>query len=237
MEINRPKIRRAGMPYKEITDRAPNHVWSRTMWGWGVSQTVTHTVYLQDDLRISSNFWPVVEAMVRAVPNRIISLISNHPLSDRALAAGHTWFRMCETLGTGYIVPTVLMSAYLDWRDRLPGSQLSSLCEDFVLSRWEAETGRRSWCPIPTVIQTMDTIQTTNPSVSYPFRRSYITWEHPAVADKPLTSIDYWTPKTLPPDYGPTVGNDSRLPRGPFANAEILDAHHHIEQAEKRARA
>lgn len=220
------------VPYREITDRAPNHVWSRIMWGWGAAQPVSHTVYLQDDLRLSPDFWRVVEAMVRAVPNRILGLISNHPLSDHALAQGHTWFRMCETLGSGYVVPTPLMGAFLDWRDRLPVAQVASLCEDYVLSRWQYETGRRSWCPVPTVIQTRDAITTTNPSVNYWFRRSYITWDHPAVAGKPITDVGYWTPRSLPPDFGPTVGNDTRMARGPFANDDILAAHYRIERSE-----
>lgn len=228
MERVRPTIARPGTPYCEITDRAPNHVWSRKMWGWGASQATTHTVYLQDDLRIHDQFWPVVEAMVRAVPNRVISLISNHPLSDRALAEGHAWFRMSETLGSGYIVPTVLMGAFLEWRDHNPAHVVADTCEDFLLTRWEAATGRRSWCPIPTVIQTIDDIATTNPKISYPFRRSYITWDDPRVAGRPITDVAFWTPQQPPPDFGPSVGNDSRLPRGPFANQDILDAHYRL---------
>jgi len=166
--------------------------------------------------------------MVRAVPNRIISLISNHPMSDRSLAEGHAWFRQCETLGSGYIVPTVLMGAFLAWADRLSQAEAASLCEDYTLSRWQYETGRRSWCPIPTIIQTIDDVVTTNPAISYPFRRSYITWEDPRVVAKPLTSPSYWTARILPPDFGPSVGNDSRMARGPFQNDEILATHNRI---------
>ena len=232
MEKMRPIMVIPGMPYREITERAHNSVWSRSMWGWGASQGVTHTVYVQDDLRLHPKFWPVIEAMVRAVPNRILSLISNHPLSERALSQGHVWFRMCETLGAGYIVPTALMGSFLDWRDRRPPEEIYALCEDYVLSRWQYETGRRSWCPIPTLVQTIEDVATTNPAIDYCFRRSYCTWEDPLVYGKPLTSIDYWQPRGVPPDFGPTVGNDLRMARGPFQNDEILDAHYRIERSE-----
>jgi hypothetical protein len=214
--------------YREITDRAPNHIWSRVMWRWGAAQPASHTVYLQDDLELAPAFWMIVRAMVRAVPNRVIGLIANHPLSFRAQERGHAWFRMCETLGSGYIVPTCLMGVFLDWESRQSDTAKRE-CEDFVLTRWEFETGRRSWCTIPSIIQTIDDIGTTDPRVSYPFRKSYITWRD--VADpKALTDAAYWTPRTAPPDFGPSVGNDTRLGRGPFANDEVLQAHYRSEK-------
>ncbi len=229
MEKLRPKILRADTRYHEVTDKAPNHVWSRIMWGWVAAQPVTHGVCLQDDVRIIGDFWPVIEAMVRAVPNRVISLISNHPFSERALASGHVWFRMCEVLGTGYIIPTVLMGSFLDWRDRHVEEVLRVTCEDFLITSWLAETGRKAWCPIPTIIQTMDNeIQSTNPDVSYPHQRSYLTADDPAVAGKDLSDVNYWKTSTLPPDFGYCVSNDVRFPKGPFVYDEVFAAHRRL---------
>ena len=229
MERLRPAIVRPGVTYREITDRAPNSVWSRIMWGWGAVQPVTHCVFLQDDIRLCGRhgFWPVIEAMVRAVPNRIISLISNHPFSERALAKGHAWFRMCETLGTGYIIPTPLMGAFLDWRDRQSLEYLYTTCEDFLITTWQYTTGRKSWCPVPTILQTMDAeISSTNPDISYPFQRSYFTADD---VDKNLADIAYWTPASEPPDFGYCVSSDSRFPKGPFVNDEVLAAHYRLK--------
>jgi hypothetical protein len=221
MAENRPLLVRTGIPYREITDRMPNWQWSRLMWGWGAVQPVTHTVYLQDDIRVHPAFWWVVAAMVRAVPNRVISLISNHPLARRAFEAGHHWLKCGETLGTGYVVPTVLMPVFLDHRDRLPQAFLESTPEDFVFTRWLCLTGRRAWHPIPAIIQTIEGIETTNPAISYPFRKSSVPWDLLEIP-RELASPEYWTPGSEPPDYGPTVANDSRLPAGPFTNAEIM---------------
>jgi len=227
MKIVRPLLKSRGVPYYEETGRAPNNVWSRRLWGWGVSQPVTHGIYAQDDLRFADVFWGVVEAMVRAVPNRIIALIGNHPMSEQALAQGHVWYRCCETLGSGYIVPTTMMREYLQWYDALPPGFAAGNCEDYLLSRWQYETGRRAWCPIPAVIQTQDeAIKTSNPRVEYPFRRSYLDWTDPRVQDKPITEVGYWRTDRLPPDYGYAVSQDTRYPRGlGFSNEAVLAAH------------
>ena len=236
MDGVRPILKRDGTPYREITEREPNWAWSRRMWGWGVEQTVTHGIYLQDDLYISDDFWLVVDAMVRAVPNRVISLISNHPLSERSLASGHAWFLMCDCLGSGYIFPTMLMKAFLDWRDGL-GEVARTYNEDFLITCWQFLTGRRSWCPVPTVIQTHhdDEVQTTNArEARYLFRQAYITWKLASAAGLPITTRDYWLPTTYSPiDFGfhvqhrQAAGIDSRtgLPMQFEPTEEVLEAH------------
>lgn len=222
----RPALVRTGLIYREETDRAPNNVWSRRMWGWAAAQPTTHSVFLQDDLLVSPDFWSVVEAMVRAVPNRVINLIANHPMSQRAQAEGHAWFRMCEALGAGYIVPTPLLAAFLDSYDRLDPAFVAASCEDYLLSRWVCSSGRKVWCPVPTVIQTRSEIATTNPRISYPFRQSYLAWDDPRVAGKDLTSVSFWKPAQTPPDFGHAVSEDSRYPRGNrWSTPEVLAEH------------
>jgi len=232
MERLRPKIFRHDVSYSEITERAPNHVWSRSMWNVGASCATTHAVFLQDDVRICGryDFWDVIEAMVCAVPNRIISLISNHPFSERAFAQGHAWFRQCETLGTGYVFPVAILHAFLDWRDRQSDEYLCGTCEDFLITYWQFLTGRKSWCPVPTIIQTMDEeIASTNPDTAYPFQRSYLTADDPMVRDKDLANVAYWKPRSTSPDFGYCVGNDSHFPKGPFVDDEVLAAHYRLK--------
>ncbi len=237
MEELRATLVQPGMLYREITDRAPNHVWSQIMWLWGIAQAATHIVFMQDDLKVPPEFWAILSAMVRAVPNRVLSLISNHPMSERAHAEGHVWFRMCETLGSAYVFPIALLGVFLDWRARLPTRDSTSINEDFLITRWQYTTGRRSWCPVPSLVQTRDDeIESTNPREGrYLFRQSYIDWTDPRVAGAALTSVEHWTPKTLPPDYGPVVAYDCRVPgHGPFTEIEVAEAHHQL--ALKRAR-
>jgi hypothetical protein len=234
MALVRPLLARPGTSYTEVTDRAKNWVWSRKLWGWGAAQLgASHVVFLQDDLRFSPAFWAVLEAMVRARPNRVISLVSNHPMSERALVAGHPFFTMCECLGTGYVFPSALLHVFLDWRDRMPVSELAITNEDFQITRWLFETGRKVWCPIPTVLQTQDDAITSTTPVdgAYAYRRSYVDWEDPRVAGVPITSVDYWRgrPGRTPPDFGTTVERDYRVP-GPqtFSDSLVQAAHRRI---------
>ena len=57
--------------YKEFREKAPNWVWSRDLWRWGVEmgqQGATHLVQLQDDVLPMPGFWPVLRAMVEGNP-------------------------------------------------------------------------------------------------------------------------------------------------------------------------
>jgi FkbM family methyltransferase len=184
-------------------------------------------VFGQDDVRVYEKFWEVVRAMVRAVPNRVLGLLTNHPLSKRALAGGHKWLRMTETLGTFYIVPSPLLPLYLKWYDAQDPKWIAANCEDFIFSQWITLTGRKTWCPIPSVVQTQDEIPTSHAdNPTYPFRKSYLTWEDKRVAGCDLTSVEHWRPETTPPNFGYAVSQDTRYPAGPFKNEEILAAHH-----------
>src|SRR5208283_3765260 len=121
----------------------------------------------------------------------------------------------------GYIVPTSDMRAFLARRERLPQA-LRTETEDFQLTRYLAESGRRAWHPLPGIIDTRREISTTNPAISYPCRRSYLPWADERVGRADLTSADYWRTTTTPPDYGPTVLNDLRLPPGPFNAHDVV---------------
>jgi hypothetical protein len=190
------------------------------MWGWGVAQNASHGVYLQDDLHVHPQFWPIVRAIVAVHPTRVIALLSNHPLAPRAAKAGHRFLRCGEVLGSAYIVPTMLMACFLEARERWPYA-LQVETEDFQLTRWLAETGRRAWHVIPGLVQTRPEIPTTEPRWTYPYRTSTVPWTHPHFADLDLTDPGTWSADTAPPDYGATCANDTRLPRGPFTDEEI----------------
>ncbi len=230
MDRVRPMLRAVGSTYCEITDRAPNHVWSRRMWGWGVQQlAATHVLFAQDDLRFHPDFPAVLAAMVRAVPNRVIALLGNHPCSERALVEGHRWYQLCEVLGAGYVFPRALLACFLDWRDRHPMRERWN--EDFQITLWLARTGRRAWTPIPSSIQTMgdDMIDSTNAAEGrYLFRSAYIDWTDPRISGD-LASVDYWRPHTAPLDFGGTVQDDWRTrAANAFPEPLVFAAHRRI---------
>lgn len=215
----RAAIKTVHMPYTEVTLRAPNWEWSRIMWEWGASQLATHLVFLQDDIEVAPDFWAIVRAMVTAHPTRVFSLISNHPLAKRALDSGRHFYQCGELLGTGYVMPTVLLGAFLEHRRTLTEAERRD-CEDWQTTRWLARTGRRALHPIPAPIQTLPGIETTNPAISYPYRKAAIDWRSLTTWGGDFTSREWWEGGDYP-DYGATVANDTRLPPGPFSNREI----------------
>ena len=192
--------------YHEVTDRLPNWQWSQRMWTWAHAETratgATHAVLLQDDLDLHPLFWPVLRAAVGAAHNRVISLIANHPYSRRAVDRGDHWFLTSECLGSGYVLPAPLLHAFLEWRSRLPTGRLRSTNEDFLITCWVNATRRRTWHPVPSLIDHRCDIASTNPRDKYPFRRSYVRWDAAAVAHQDVRLVDTWRPEREPLDFG-----------------------------------
>jgi len=230
--------------YREVTERLPNADWSRLMWGWGAMQAATHVVFLQDDLDVAPAFWPMLSAMVRAVPHRVISLIGNHPHAERALDRGEAWWCMCEVLGSGYVIPSPLLGVFLDWRDRL-GERARTANEDYLISSFLFATGRKAWCPVPTPIQTRPdhAIASTNPLVAmtYLFRQSYLAWDDPRAAGLPVTDPHYWRPPLQPLDFGfnvttpePTRFDPHGLPIDGQLDEQLVVLHHRISKRQGR---
>ena len=228
LERMRPSLMKTHhLAHRVFDEKAPNWKWSRDMWGWGASQSVTHTVYVQDDLELAEDFWLMVKAMVAANPNNVIALLSNHPFAVRAAVAGHNWYKCCEVLGAGYVFPTALMGAFLEWRDGRSQGEIKSTNEDAMMTNWLWMTGRRAWNPIPAPIQSQnDIIDSTNPREGrYLFRASY-------VFAKPKDRWDaygYWVPRLHVEDYGYSVSDakpgGGDWPQGPPVSPDVLRAH------------
>jgi hypothetical protein len=221
------------LAHRVFDEKAPNWKWSRDMWGWGVSQSVTHTVYVQDDLELAEDFWPMVKAMVAANPNNVIALLSNHPFAVRAAAAGHNWYKCCEVLGAAYVFPTAMMGAFLEWRDTRTEGIIKSTNEDAMMTNWLWFTERRAWNPIPAPVQSKnDVIDSTNPREGgYLFRASYV-FAGKGFNYRPLDWINqaYWEIRPHVEDYGYSVSRstpDMRdgWPQGPPVEGSVKRAH------------
>jgi hypothetical protein len=67
--------------YTELTDRAPNAVWSESMWTWGVTRNADWFLTLQDDASVAPNFWPILRAILEALPGgaEVLGLQVTHP--------------------------------------------------------------------------------------------------------------------------------------------------------------
>src|SRR5208283_3591736 len=132
----------------------------------------------------------------------VIGLIANHPYARRASERGDFWYLTSECLGSGYVMPLPLLRLFLDWRASIPEHRRKHTNEDFLITSWIHMTSRRCWHPIPGPIDHRRDIQSTNPSDTYPFRRSYVRWDDKAVAGRRLVDADTWLVGREPLDFG-----------------------------------
>lgn len=140
--------------YTVFSDKAPNHVWSSDMWGWGAEHDTTHFLTLQDDAIVTRNFWECLDAIVGEYPNHVVGLQVAHPASKAVLDDGHAFFTTSDAVvGVGYCIPTGLLKKFLFWRgESLREGAVEALSEDSLLGLWCLVTGRKVVHPVPAIV-------------------------------------------------------------------------------------
>lgn len=190
--------------FRIFGEKAPNWVWSRELWRWGVEmgrQGATHLVQLQDDLRPMLEFWSVLEAMVTANPHRWIGLHANHPVARSLAHCGRRWFATRAWLvGPQYVAPLQgpdSLGKALLWLEEHE-SELSiheREHEDVSLSAWISKTGRDLYHPIPAIADVDLTIGSTYQETAGwidDHRRPCVTWQGYPI--EMLKDPGYWQP-------------------------------------------
>jgi hypothetical protein len=189
----------AGLKHRVFDEKEPNHEWSRKLWEWGERAQATHLLQLQDDVVVAPNFWPALQAMVTARPNDVIVLESAHPAAMTLARAGRRWYSSSDAvIGVGYLIPYVELAHFLFWLGSAlkPGAR-EALTEDTLIAIWCVATGRRIYCPVPTVIDHDTTIASTYGNDQHSYRRPSVTWRDGDVcgwADADLERPDFWSP-------------------------------------------
>lgn len=198
---------RTDLPGTEVRifdERAPNWVWSETMWRWGAETQAHHVAFLQDDVEVAPNFWPALHAMLEAVPDQVIGLESAHPEGKSLALEGHRWATTSDYLvGPGYVLPRALLEEFLRWRrDALRPKAVEEISEDSLIGLWCWCTGRRVWHPIPTIIDHDTSIESTYGNDAHSCRKPSVTWKDADVLDlnpKRLEHVDFWRPEVAEP--------------------------------------
>jgi hypothetical protein len=191
---------------RTFDDRESNRVWPRKLYDWALSTRATHCLQLQDDVIVYDRFWPVLRAMVEAVPNHIIGLESNHPLGPEMHRTGRRWYRSRAWLvGVGYCWPTDPglpngLPQFLKWCDANP-ALVQSTNEDSLVNQWAATHGFDIWHPVPTIIDHDIGVPSTYGNDDHHewsmYRRPTVTWRDVSLLDG-LEHADYWR-ATMPP--------------------------------------
>jgi hypothetical protein len=134
-------------------ERESNRLWPTRMWKWAVSTGATHLVQLQDDVIVAPNFWPALRAMLTAVPDQIIGLHANHPLTAVQHYAGRRWYRDHWLTGPAYAWPlspdlSCGLPAFVeDWCPKHP-DRVEKTNEDSLVSEWSYESKIDIWHPV-----------------------------------------------------------------------------------------
>jgi hypothetical protein len=186
-------------PYREETERAPNAVWSELQWRWAAGTEARWCAFLQDDAMLAPNWWPALEAMLAAVPDRILGLESVHPATMTLARAGKRWCSTADGLiGVGYVLPRETLREFLTWRAGLLKGAVEAITEDTLLDVFALSTGRRIWHPIPTIIDHDTSLDSTYGNDAHGFRRPLVKWSDGDVCG--WTSGDLERPEFWAPD-------------------------------------
>jgi hypothetical protein len=158
--------------------------WELDQWQWARRQGSSHHVFLTDDLNISPHFWKILEAMVTAHPEDAIGLLCNHPAGPGLFRRGFHSYR-CNSwiVGPAYVLPHDMLVGFLEWFEALPDGnepgQKAYLNDDSSINEWITKRGpRRSWHPLPTIIEHRPDIPTTtkHPGEMNRYARERVSW-------------------------------------------------------------
>lgn len=114
----------------------------------------THHVVLEEDTDVCANFIATVNAIIKAQPNKIISLFnfrSIHKGNDIANKQGRHFFTRDGSTGQGIIFPVKLMKEWISWSDsRIPANVPY---EDTRLYAYLKSTRQVLWICVPNIVE------------------------------------------------------------------------------------
>jgi hypothetical protein len=179
-----------------LTDLAPNRVWARRMWAWGLETGADVFLTLQDDVELAPRFLGILRAMLPAVPpSALLGLAGHHPGMKRAVGP---WAR-----SGGWVV---------GWAHAMRRGTLAELVardaskvgaaenEDEFINHFVAATGREVWHPVPSPVDhRLDLASTYENDGRHPFRASHVRWDGEGVDAAPLTDPAHWRVTSTPP--------------------------------------
>jgi len=151
--------------------------WIRVQWEWALKTDATHHLFMSDDLHLAPSFVRIVEAMVVAVPDKPIGLLSNHPRAPAVAAAGQRWYRTNSWLvGPAYVLPRACLEGVYKWHSSLPRTAPEDSAtvgqsspewadywnDDSAVNEWVTRQGPgETWHPVPAPIEHRGDLEST----------------------------------------------------------------------------
>lgn len=201
----REQLGRPPGPYCELTERAPNAVWSFSMFKWLLDSGAPYCLSLQDDVEVAPGFWPALDAMLSMADDAkadVLGLSSVHPVQVELARQGHRWYRTSSWLvGWAWLIRRETLAEFLSWRAEHP-EIVEQLTEDSLLNHWINATGQSTWHPIPTIVDHDTTIDSSYSNDHHVHRRPFLTWRDYTAGS--LADPTFWRPQG-PPETVPIL--------------------------------
>ena len=105
--------------WREFTEKAPNDVWSESVFTWLAEQDVDYCVQIQEDAEIPENFWKILVAILESLPPEA-DMLGAHvcsPLTPALVEEDVRLFSTADALvGVCWAVRGETMREFVEWR-------------------------------------------------------------------------------------------------------------------------
>lgn len=195
--------------YLELTDKAPNDVWSVAMWKWMLKTGADFCLTLQDDALVAPCFWPALRAMLTQLPKgHVLGLSGVHPMAREIARRGHRWYRTKSwVIGWAYGWWREDLERFLEWRLSDEGEKVTQAIlpngEDALQNIYIPSHGLDVWHPVPTIVDHDTSIDSSYDNDDHGHRRPWVTWR--AYDQKELVHPEFWLVNGKAPTHYHTV--------------------------------
>lgn len=135
-----------------IQEKAPTPVLCWSLFATASWRQGSHSAFFDDDVMLAPRSFDIMQAMVTAVPDKIIGLEAVSPYACSLHLTKNNWYRTKSWLvGRGYILPEEDLEDWRIWLLR-EWRRLATKGCDSIMNEWISETGREVWHPLPTIV-------------------------------------------------------------------------------------
>ncbi len=185
-----------------LSDREPHWRWSRRLWRAGLESGADWLVQVQDDVQVPSTFRQATRAALSVAPEGcdVVALFGIHPLARELARQGGRWYRTRAWLmGNGYCLSRAFLAEFVPWAEANEAIARVT-CEDALINRYCAQTGRDVFHTMPSLVEHDLTIASTwaeqaaSMSLDRPENHGHrkATVSYLDYSDREITRADFW---------------------------------------------
>lgn len=175
-------------------------VWAMRVWKWAAQQKPgTPVVILNDDIEVHPKFAAVLEAMVKAVPGKVLALHPQNPATEGLAKANYNWFRCYWLTGPAYLAYPAQYEQWIKFGEKKENEVLWKGNEDNVVIHYSWSQQAPQYTCIPAIVKHDVEVPSTLGYDNHPNRVATVLWNDERFKEKDLTDPAYWKPLVDPP--------------------------------------